>query len=112
MAWTGKEPEELQVLESQYMKLREQELIDFLLKVQNFTADEMKEFKKALVKEYRKEFFEDVLANSGTISNDKLQEICKRYGLKFEIQEDAKHRRKMYFIKDTRMDKGRKPDEN
>lgn len=112
MAWIGKEPEELEVLESQYMKLRKQEFIEFLLKVHNYTLDEMKEFKKALVKEYRKEFFDDVLANNGTISNDKLQEICKRYGLKFEIQEDAEHRRKMYFIKDTRTDKGRKPNEN
>ncbi|MCI8615309.1 MAG: DEAD/DEAH box helicase family protein [Lachnospiraceae bacterium] len=112
MDWIGKAPEELQVMESEYMKLREQEFIDCLLKVQNFTSDEMKEFKKTLVKEYRKEFFDDVLANNGTISSDKLQEICTRYGLKFEIQEDTEQRRKIYSIRDIRMDKGRKPNEN
>lgn len=99
MAWIGKEPEELQVQESQYMKLREQEFINYLLNVQNFTVDEMKDFKKIMVKTYRKEFFDDILANNGTISNEKLQEICGRYGLIFDVQEDRESRKKMYTIK-------------
>lgn len=108
MAWLGKEPEELQVLDSQYIKLREQEFIDSLLMVQNFTVDEIREFKKKLVKEYRKEFFGDILANNGTISNDKLQEICKRHGLILEVQEDAELRRKTYFVKDLSNKQGGK----
>lgn len=98
MAWIGKEPEELQVQESQYVKMREQELINYLLKVRDFTVEEMKDFKKILVKDYRKEFFDDVLANNGTISNEKLQEICKRYGLALEVHEDTENRRKIYCI--------------
>lgn len=99
MAWIGKMPEELKVLESQYMKLREQELIGYLLRVHSFTAEELKEFKKEFVKEYHKDFFNDILANNGTISNEKLREICERYGLLFEDREDSESRRKIYSIK-------------
>lgn len=99
MAWIGKEPDELQVIESTYHKMREQEFIDFLLSVENYSVDDMKEFKRQLVKRFRKDFFDDILANNGTISNEKLQEVCKRYGLILEDLEDTENRRKMYSIK-------------
>lgn len=99
MKWIGKDPDELQVLDSAYHKMREQEFLEFLLSVQEYRVDDMKEFKKVLVKKYRKDFFDDILANNGTISNEKLQEICNRYSLMFEVLEDAENRRKTYSIK-------------
>ena len=103
MKWIGKDPDELQVLDSAYHKMREQEFLEFLLSVQEYRVDDMKEFKKVLVKKYRKDFFDDILANNGTISNEKLQEICNRYSLMFEVLEDAENRRKTYSIKDIRL---------
>ena len=99
MKWIGKDPDELQVLDSAYHKMREQEFLEYLLSVQEYRVDDMKEFKKVLVKKYRKDFFDDILANNGTISNEKLQEICNRYSLMFEVLEDAENRRKTYSIK-------------
>lgn len=102
MKWIGKDPDELQVLDSAYQNMREQEFIDFLLSVENYNADDMKEFKRELVKKHRNDFFDDIMAKNGTISNEKLQEICNRYSLMFEVLEDAENRRKMYSIKDIR----------
>ena len=99
MAWIDKEPDELQVLQSEYLKMREQEFVGFLLEVQNYTPEDLKEYKKVMVRKYRKDFFADILANNGTISNDKLQMICERYGLIFEDHEDPENRRKLYSIK-------------
>ena len=79
--------------------MREQEFVGFLLEVQNYTPEDLKEYKKVMVRKYRKDFFADILANNGTISNDKLQMICERYGLIFEDHEDPENRRKLYSIK-------------
>lgn len=106
MRWIGKEPDELQVLDSAYHKMREQEFVDFLASVKDYDVDDMKQFKKELVKEFRKEFFPDVSANNGTISNEKLECICARYGLILESQDDTEKRRKIYFIKDMEQEEG------
>ena len=102
MRWIGKEPDELQVLDSAYHKMREQEFVDFLASVKDYDVDDMKQFKKELVKEFRKEFFPDVLAKNGTISNEKIKIICGRYGLRMESYEDEERRRKIYTIRQMR----------
>ena len=102
MRWIGKEPDELQVLDSAYQKMREQEFVDFLASVKDYDVDDMKQFKKELVKEFRKEFFPDVLAKNGTISNEKIKIICGRYGLRMESYEDEERRRKIYTIRQMR----------
>lgn len=98
MTWIGKEPDELQVLGSEHRKMLEQEFVDFMLSVEDFNVDEIKEFKRELVKEYRKDFFDDILAKNGTISNDKLNEICRKYDLELLQTHDTKNRRTLYTI--------------
>lgn len=102
MRWIGKKPDELQVLDSAYHKMREQEFVDFLVSVKDYDVDDIKQFKNALVKEFRKEFFPDILAKNGTLSNEKLRGICTRFGL--ELYEDTKNQRKIYSIKEKRRD--------
>lgn len=97
MKWIGKVPDELQVLDSAYHKMREQEFIEFLLSVKEYNVDDMKDFRKELVKKYRKDFFDDILAKNGTVSNEKLQTICDRYNLELII-EDGINRQKIYTI--------------
>jgi len=99
MAWIDKDGKnELEIIESEYRKRHEEEFISYLLTVQNFTSDEMKEFKLNLVKKYRKDFFQDIPANNGTLSSEKVEEICKRYHLFFRKWEDVESRRKLYSI--------------
>lgn len=68
--------------------------------INSFSAEDLGQFKKDLVKKYRKEFFDDILANNGTISNEKLQNICERYGMKLCSWEDTESRKKRYSIKE------------
>lgn len=98
LSWIGKGQDELVVLESEYIKIRENEFKEKLLSVQEFTQEQMKEFKRELVKEFRKDFFEDILANNGTLSLEKLQIVCCRYGMKCEKNEDEETRRAKYTI--------------
>lgn len=98
LSWIGKGKEELMMLESEYIKIRESEFKEKLLSVQEFTQEQMKEFKRDLVKEFRKEFFGDILANNGTLSLEKLQSVCCRYGMKCEKSEDEETRRAKYTI--------------
>lgn len=99
MAWIGKEPDELQILESEYRKKREQEFIKKILTVQKFTSEEIREFKVKLVKEFKKEFFDDTLSKNGTISNEKLKDICARFGLEL-LENETENRKKIYTIKE------------
>lgn len=98
MSWIGKGEDELQILESEYRAMREQEFIKKLLSVQKYTHTELKMVKEELVKEYRKDFFADVLAKNGTISNEKLSMVIEKYGLKLVIEENAENRNKVYTI--------------
>ncbi|MDE7022212.1 MAG: hypothetical protein K2P23_15120 [Lachnospiraceae bacterium] len=102
MAWIGKTKDELQILESNYRSMREQKFIQKLLSVQKYTHDELKTVKEELVKEYRKDFFTDVLAKNGTISNEKLNAICAKYGLQLVTEENIENRNKIYTIMRTR----------
>lgn len=100
MKWIGKAPEELEIIESRYRKSRETEFLEKLQGINSFSAEDLGQFKKDLVKKYRKEFFDDILANNGTISNEKLQNICERYGMKLCSWEDTESRKKRYSIKE------------
>ncbi len=105
MAWIGKMPEELQILESEYRKTREQELVDILLAVKGYTKEKLQEVKVKLVKEFRRDLFPDVLANNGTISNDKLGIICDSYGLELIEKSEPEKRIKLYSIRNKEIEK-------
>lgn len=99
MSWIGKTSEELEIMESGYRERRREKFIARLLQCQNYALEDLKDFKVSLVREFRKDFFNDITAKNGTISNEKLCEICNRCGLIFESREDAKTRMKIYDIK-------------
>ncbi|MCM1251690.1 MAG: DEAD/DEAH box helicase family protein [Clostridium sp.] len=104
MRWIGKEPGELQVLNSTYREKRKTEFIQFLLSVQNYTKEEMQEFKKQLVQKYRQDFFPEIFSNNGTLSTEKMKEICAKYGLQYITQDSPENRRKIYNIKKKNAD--------
>ena len=98
MSWIDKKDEELAIIESEYQKKHEEEFISYLLTVRDFSLDVMKDFKTTLVKTYRKDFFPNTPANNGTLSTEKLQEICQMYHLILTDREDTATRRKLYTI--------------
>ena len=98
MSWIGKEPYELCTEDSSYLEERRQQFIEYLLSVQDYTNKELQEFKQKLVREYRNDFFDDVPAKNGTLSTEKLKEICKRMGLIFDEKENSETRNKLYSI--------------
>jgi len=97
MSWIDHEPEELVVFGSEYKERIEKEFVERLLSIHNVSNDELVELKKQLVKEYKRAFFNDVLAKNGTISNEKLGEVCSRYGL-FVDEREGTDRKKRYSI--------------
>lgn len=97
MRWIGKEPDELKIKESQYLKVRQQQMRNQLLIVQKFDNKALQAFKRDIVKNYRREFFADIMAQNGTLSTEKLKTICHRFGLKLSISDDS-GRRKNYSI--------------
>lgn len=98
MSWIGKEPYELCTKDSSYLEERRQQFIEYLLSVQDYTNKELQEFKQKLVREYRNDFFDDIPAKNGTLSTEKLKEICKRRGLIFDEKENSETRNKLYSI--------------
>lgn len=98
MSWIGKEPYELCTKDSSYLEERRQQFIEYLLSVQDYTNKELQEFKQKLVREYRNDFFDDIPAKNGTLSTEKLKEICKRMGLIFDEKENSETRNKLYSI--------------
>ena len=98
MSWIGKEPYELCTEDSSYLEERRQQFIEYLLSVQDYTNKELQEFKQKLVREYRNDFFDDIPAKNGTLSTEKLKEICKRMGLIFDEKENSETRNKLYSI--------------
>ena len=98
MSWIGKEPYELCTEDSSYLEERRQQFIEYLLSVQDYTNKELQEFKQKLVKEYRNDFFNDIPAKNGTLSTEKLKEICERMGLVFDEKENSENRNKLYSI--------------
>lgn len=105
MGWIGKKEEELQILESEYRKKREEKFIEKLLSVQKITLDDLKVIKEEVVKEYHQDFFSDILAKNGTISNEKLMLLCERYNLEFFTEENPKNRKQIYTIRRKKEDK-------
>lgn len=97
MKWIGKNADELEIRDSTYLKEKEKRMKEDLLKVKRVEKAALQEIKEKIVKEYRKDFFPDIYANNGTISNEKLDEVCKRFGLHFQTETDE-NRRKVYSI--------------
>lgn len=98
MSWIGKEPFELCIEDSSYLEERKQQFIEYLLSVRDYTNKELQEFKQNLVQEYRSDFFNDIPAKNGTLSTEKLKEICERMGLIFNEKENSENRNKLYSI--------------
>ena len=99
MSWIGKTPEELEVMGSTYRERRIEEFVEELLKVQDYTWNELNEFKEKIVERYKKDLFDNMLAKNGTISKDKLERICEQYGLELITKNNAEKRIKTYSIK-------------
>lgn len=98
MSWIGKEPSELKVEESRYLEMRQQQMREQLLAVQDYDNKQLQGVKQCLVKAYRKELFPDILAQNGTLSTEKMGEICRRAGLKLLVESDSKRRQKYSII--------------
>ena len=88
----------MEMIESDYQKKCEEEFVNYLLTVKDYSKEAMKEFKTSLVKNYRKDFFPNILAKNGTLSAEKIHEICRMYHLIFKTSEDAATRRILYSI--------------
>lgn len=105
MKWMGKEADELEIRESTHLKEKEGQLKDELLKVNGFGKEELQGVKEKIVKEFRKDFFPDINAKNGTIAYDKLNEVCRRFGLCLSSDTDE-HRRKVYYITEQGAERG------
>lgn len=105
MKCMGKEADELEIRESTHFKEKEGQLKDELLKVNGFGKEELQIVKEKIVKEFRKDFFPDINAKNGTIAYDKLNEVCRRFGLCLSSDTDE-HRRKVYYITEQGAERG------
>ncbi len=101
MSWIGKGREELRIEVSEYRQQRKKAFLEFMVSVQGFNQEKLQEFKQELVREYRKEFFPEILAKNGTLSSEKLQQICELYDLKYVSEVDSESRKKTYYIQMT-----------
>lgn len=98
MKWIKKEPEELEIIDSRYREKRENEFLKRLLSINDVSKEDLSRIKTELVQNFHKEFFDDISAKTGTISNDKLQDICARYGLELCTREDKESRNIRYRV--------------
>ena len=97
MKWIQKKEDELEIYDSSYMAKRKEEFIEFLLQVRECNNEEFQQIKRTLVKNYRNDFFPDILANNATLEIGKVQDICERYDLILEVSQGA-DRRNRYSI--------------
>ena len=97
MSWLGKGKEELQIYDSDYKQERKDDFFGLLLSVKGYSLSQLIDVKNRLVKEYRKDFFGDIKANNGSLSAEKLKEICQRYDLRV-IEGKNKDGTKIYSI--------------
>lgn len=82
MMWLDKTPDELIVLKSKYLEERKAELLEKLRSVQGYTSKQMTSFKEELAKEFRTDFFPELVFKNQSFSFGKLEQICEKYGLK------------------------------
>ena len=101
MAWMEKEPEELEVVEPKYFEELERRLKEELLAVQRYNNKQLQEVKKSICSNYGKTILKGTLMKSGTISNEKLCEIVKRFGLFYDDTVKDDNGRKLYTIREV-----------
>ncbi|MCI8851754.1 MAG: DEAD/DEAH box helicase family protein [Erysipelotrichaceae bacterium] len=99
IAWLGKKPEELCVLDSSYQVKREEELKKTLLQIQEFSLEQLSKMKAQLAKEFRKDLLKDIVKKDGSFSKEKLQDICADFGLYLETTE-GKDKKNRYTVKE------------
>ena len=92
LEWINILPDECSIEDQEYKERERIKLIDFLLKVKNLGLDDFTDMKKQLVNNF-KHMFSEIPCKNGSLENEKLILICKRYGLKLQItQIDRKQR--------------------
>ena len=96
--WLGKSGDELQVEGQQYKEDRIKEFKEKMLTVDGMDKTQFSEFKTYIIKEYHRDLFRDIPAKS-SLDNNKFEQICKRYGLKFHKETVDKHIR--YYVTDS-----------
>lgn len=94
ITWIGKSPDELNIIESEYKTELVNRLVCELLKIQNYSLEELGSVKKKLAEEFRKDLFGDIVSKKGSFSTEKLKKICHKYGLNLrtEVGSDKKMR--------------------
>lgn len=98
MSWIGKKPDELTVLESEYLKERKEDMLKILRSVHDYSLEQLKEVKERLAKEYRTEFFSEIVFKNQSFSQDKLAEICRKYHLRLLTKTGVDKRARYYII--------------
>lgn len=99
IAWIGKTPDDLIVLQSTYREERVQELQQRLLAIKNVPKEELQEIKSKLARDFREDLIGDIVTKNQSFSKEKLIEICKRYNLKL-IEDNDLDGKKMYTVVD------------
>jgi superfamily II DNA or RNA helicase len=109
ISWLGKNAEELIVENSSYKEELKKALLDELLKIQNYTNQELQDVKCRISEKYRKELFADILGKDGSFSTDKLKKICERMGVEL-IEDVDENRRKRYSVRKVDKEEGKNED--
>ena len=103
MMWIGKSPEELQWQNSTYREEKMKEMMEELLTVQNYTSEQLQDFKKKFVEKYKNDFLQDISTKNGTFSLMKLKDLCVEYDLEL-VEDSDENRRKRYSIIPSKSD--------
>lgn len=97
MSWIGKSKDELVVLHSCYRAEKENELIEYLNQINCISKDELKKIVKQMLP-LIKYLFPDISIANGTLSNEKLIQICKFSGYEFTHSKNQ-NRIEIYTVK-------------
>ena len=98
IAWIGKTPDELVVLQSTYREERIQELKRRLLAIQNVSNEELQEIKSKLARDFREDLIGDIVTKNQSFSKGKFVEICECYDLKLIENKDLNGKKRYTVI--------------
>ena len=68
-----------------------------MLSVKDFSSEQMLKAKGEILK-YRKDCFPEIESKNNSLSNEKIEKICKKHGLKFLASQDKDTRKMTYNI--------------
>lgn len=101
IAWIGKTPDDLVVLQSTYREERIQELTNRLLAINNVTLDELQAIKAEIAKDFREDLIGDIVKKNKSFSKDKFIEICNRYNLELRDDKELDGKKIYSVVKQT-----------